>query len=188
MATKKTATKKKTSKPKATEPGFRSKPRAHEALEGIRLHLSRVFALMGVAEEEMKAAMERHPRHAAAIDKQMFGALCPPPGMGALDQRVFRSFARELLERFVAKTGPLSDGTRAEAMMALSEASLRAPLDRTHQALFERLFVEVMGYAVDNEPPTVEPYPHAANEALTAIVRRCGRPREARDAEGRKTA
>ena len=169
-----------TTKVKARKRGVA--PAARAMIEALGLGgstIERTFALMRVAEEEIAEAKLRHPAWADALDGG-FRALCPPEGMSGFDEKVYRAHVRELLGR-VATPGFRADdvrlGTHAEAMLALSAGSLRHPLEAAHQALFEKLFAEVMGFSVDGGVPAREPFPGACDDVLRGLVRRLTRDR-----------
>lgn len=103
----------------------------------------RAFDLIEVAEQEIAAAKRIHPEARELIDGAFLLLVAPSP-MLELRDSVYRSHARELLERVVARA-KLDLATEAEVMVALHYGSLREPLDSRHGALFERLFARVMG-------------------------------------------
>lgn len=130
---------------------------------------ARTFELLAIAERELRGVPK-------SIGNAVFGALAPPPGMSRLSDEVYRAHARELVER-AQRGASLEIGTDAELLMALSEASLRAPPDAGHAAAFERLFERVMGRRVDGEP-TRESWPGEIDQILSALrarVRVAGR-------------
>lgn len=129
----------------------------------------RVFDLIEIAEQEIRCFKQAYRNRARALEHS-FGLLMPPDGFTLLDPRVYRHHARELLQRVVDR-GDVNAATEAEVMLALSTASLQAPLDATHSALYEMLFCNVMGKRLDGEPAR-EAWKGAADEAFVAIRRR----------------
>ena len=88
------------------------------AMGPVGARIGGVFDLMTVAEEEL----------ALASQPPLFHVLVPPSNMVGLAPGVYRAHCRELIERY--RTGyDLTWGTDAEALCALSEMSLRAPLN-----------------------------------------------------------
>lgn len=147
---------------------------------GLPASISSVFDLMGIAEEEIERAMKR--TRVQLKRDAIHGAfvfLAPTPGMTTLDERVYRSHARELIARCAAAE-KLDAGTKAEVMIALSQMSLVAPPSAQYAALYERLFAEVMGQAVPGEAVR-EPWPGAADELLADLRRKVGQERARRD-------
>jgi hypothetical protein len=148
-------------------------------LEALPVGIAGTFALMGIAEELIAEYKRAFPAWASLFDKA-FLALCPPPGFSRLDPRVYRAHAREVLERFAEGWEPTAGDrapTRMEAMVVLSQGSLRHPLEQAHQALYERLFAEAFGPGAlepgrRGKAQTPEPYPGACDEVLRGILRR----------------
>ena len=117
------------------------------------------FCLMEVAEQELKGR-----------DKPgLFMLLVPPTSMRGKDERVYRHHCRELITRFSTNQDPQL-ATKAEVLVALSDASLEAPPDAQHAALMDALFTEVMGRRVNFEVPIPEPW-KGSNEELLAHLR-----------------
>lgn len=140
------------------------------------------FELMEVAGREVTAALAtRRARKSVAVYRRIDDAwMALGDGLEAFHGKapeVFRHHCRELLERAAAGE-PLQPGTEAEVLLALSALSLKAPPSSQYAALFERLFVAVMGRRVEGEP-TREPWPGAADELLRDMRRKLRR-------EGRK--
>lgn len=138
--------------------------------------IAKVFALMGVAEEEILAA-KRRTRDAAARKRahDAFKHLAPPEGMSALADWVYRAHARELLDRALAGQD-LRPATKPEVMMALMRASLRAPLAADHAALYERLFCATApaGLCVELDPTPRGSYEGAVDEVYRDMRRKFG--------------
>ena len=116
----------------------------------------KVFDCIGIAEEEITAAME------ATTDlelKERFNAsfkhLLPTEPLSSVSTEVYRSHAREILDR-VEKEEDVRPGTNAEVLAVLVEASQRSPLNQTGFLLYCRLFREVMPQA--NEIHHTSPY------------------------------
>src|SRR5258708_3531856 len=84
--------------------------------------VSFTFDCMKVAEEEIESAKLRFPLEVERADKA-FKILCPPPCMRGLSDLVYRSHARELIERVVLG-GDTRLATRAEQMAVLAQASV----------------------------------------------------------------
>jgi hypothetical protein len=96
-----------------------------------------VFTAMSIAEEEIGAI----PR---LQQGDLFLHLVPTAALRGKSPEVYRAHARELVERRRAGED-LRPGTDAEIMAALSDMSLKAPLTRNAQALYEQLFTAVYG-------------------------------------------
>ena len=125
-----------------------------------------VFALMGIAEEEIACAKEREGPKTEAGQRiqQAFEFLFPGRLIG-LDSRVYRHHCRELLARVVNQQD-LTLATVAECLELLSDASFTAPPKRDYAALFGRLFSDVMGQEMG---VTDESYPGACDEILARM-------------------
>lgn len=119
-------------------------------------HLSALFDLMGIAEDEISAAMVRHHAHARLLWNCF--QFMQPGFLDQYDSRLYRSHCREILER-VASAGafifqkrhekPLAINrpTAAECLVGVSEASFVAPMHGEGSLVFHLLFVRVYGPA-----------------------------------------
>jgi hypothetical protein len=135
--------------------------------------IGRAFDLMEVAEAEIKAEMARFPRAKRRINSA-FGILCPPEGIGRCADEVYRAHVRELLGR-VRRGEDTRPGTKAEALVALSHMSLKAPPGQQAAALQERLFVEIFGVERIGGSPhqlITEPWLRACDEMLVQLRRK----------------
>lgn len=127
--------------------------------------LARVFAYIEIADQEMKRSTDERPERAADIRKA-FVLLCWRSDVLPLPtDEVYRAHAREIINR-VINGRKVEYGTSAEALMALSQQSLKAPLNQTGLCAMQRMFAEVMEVDVDFAP---EPYPGAAQELLSTL-------------------
>lgn len=126
------------------------------------------FSQMRAAEEELRRAF---PERGSEPDG-LFGALCPRPEFRLWSRApgVYRAHARELCVRAERRLD-MAPGTDAECLLALSDMSLKAPLNATGTALYESLFKRVTGRAVEGEPAR-EPWPGAADELLHDMRRK----------------
>jgi len=113
--------------------------------------ITRAFELMGVAEEEIKAAKKRHPARTNEI-QDSFLALMPPPSMCLMRDDLYRSFAREILDQ-IGK-GHKRSATNAEVAVCLYNTCLKSPIARDFAvaywlamkaALGEKKMAEVLG-------------------------------------------
>jgi hypothetical protein len=138
---------------------------------GSKFH--RVFALAGIAEEEIAAAVERRPDRAPALQAAFL--LLSPGEFASYGERLYRSHARELLERVIEGKG-VALGTDAECLIALSLGSLRAPLERGHLAAMESVFASVYPERVPEKGSSVflqgEEWPGQKDEILAALRKR----------------
>lgn len=100
------------------------------------------FERMAIVEEEIKAAMDRHPGRAKEINST-FGALCPTGELIEAGIELYRAHAREVLED-VAHGRELKP-TSAQCCAILSVLSLRAPLQRDYLAAYYLAFVDAFG-------------------------------------------
>lgn len=125
--------------------------------------------LIGVAGEEYEEAGRA---------EGMWSVLFPPPSMQGVVEEVYRSHCRELIERH-RRGESLEPGTRAEMLLALSEASLRAPFNSTglsaYALLARRVLVNKEGKCIVEEDVRGlprEPYEGAVNELLAGLQQR----------------
>ncbi len=121
----------------------RAPPKNPPVLKALPNHITVAFDMMGIADEEIAAAKAEDPEHAQLYDAA-FGKLYPPEGFRGLAPAVYRYHARELVRR--AGLGKnVTRATNAEVMVALMNTSLKAPLQRDAQALYEDLFEQCFG-------------------------------------------
>lgn len=123
---------------------------AIEEIFGTKLSysLSTTCKRMEIAEEEIRAALERHPAKATLIDRIGFGILVPPRALDGLSDEVYRRHARELMDRLAAGADT-REATAAELLGILSAISFVAPLDSVGGAVFARTFAAVFPERAD---------------------------------------
>ena len=129
----------------------------------IETQLTPLFDLMGIAEEEIEAAQKRFHEPVGKGDGPIwnsFTLLMPThPDMKA--ESLYRVHCRELLDR-VGRGEDTRPATHAEMIFALSEASLRAPLDNGATGLYLKLglkcFPDVMSRVMDEIGRSVGDY------------------------------
>lgn len=113
--------------------------------------LQDAFATIAWAEDEIVRATRRHPGQADAL-YHGFDLIRPRdigPGMGT--EFVYRSHARELLER-VAADADTRPATAAELCLVCCEASLRAPMHGAAAGLYFRMWLQAFpGHPVTGE-------------------------------------
>lgn len=98
-----------------------------------------IFDQMDWAEQEIQAAMRRHPQHADAINDS-FGLLLPNSGLERMSsERVYRAHCREILDR-VAAGEDTRLGTAAEVCCVLLKTSLRTPIRSEAMGLYLRMW------------------------------------------------
>lgn len=151
------------------------KSKLEEIMAGTRLGtVGRVLDLVAVAEEEIANATKEHPEKAkelrAAFHEHLF-----PGELANFSADVYRSHAREVLGR-VARGEDVAPGTDAECLVALSLASLKAPLASGHLAAMERVFASVYP---DKQGENIgrEAYAGETEEILSELRKRIGRRR-----------
>jgi hypothetical protein len=99
------------------------------------------FADMGIAEEEISAAIKRHKQKQHELFDS-FLLLMPTVVLKTNgNQTLYRFHCRELLER-IANDEDTRPGTKAEVVSAISEMSMRGPLVSEWAALYGKLFLE----------------------------------------------
>jgi hypothetical protein len=128
------------------------------------------FRRMSLAEAAIKRFCRRHPAKAKRINKA-FGILCWRLPGRATDQ-IFIAHMEELLQRVVDGQS-VSEATRAEALVFLNSASLRAPMPQQVAALYAQLFQELLHIEAlfeEDKYPT-EPW-HGASAELLEKLRR----------------
>lgn len=96
------------------------------------------FEAMEWAEDEIQRAARRHPEAADRL-WHSFSLLTPRDGMGV--EFVYRSHARELLDR-VARGEDTRPGTAAEVCLVCKDASLVAPLTTGGVGLYMRMWLQ----------------------------------------------
>ena len=113
---------------------------------GTMARLEGVFDLMKVAEDEIQVVvlrlLDEGDEEGATRAWNAFSALAPSETMRTRAPAVYRHHVRELVERAGAG-GDLRDGTRAEAMLAISEATVASRLDRDVELLALRIAQEI---------------------------------------------
>jgi hypothetical protein len=114
--------------------------RAAEILEDLTRGLADVFARMQWAEDEIAAAMRRHPQHADRL-WHSFAILAPRAEHGDRmgTEPGYRAHCRELLDR-VAAGQDTRPGTRVEVIIGLLQAADTAPLNTAGFALLARIW------------------------------------------------
>ena len=109
----------------------------NEVIAGISSALGPLFDAMIWAEDEIDAAMHRHPSAAGRIHRSFL--LLRPTQPLMRTAMVYRSHCRELLDR-VARGEDTRPGTAAECCIALSGTSLLAPLRGSAVGLYARMW------------------------------------------------
>lgn len=105
-----------------------------------------------IAEEELTRFAVAHPEQATEINRS-FMALLPTEVLLGKSPDVYRSHARELLERVVVKAS-LEPATWAECLCYLLDCATITPLNSDGQALADLLFRTVLGDRnIPGEPP-----------------------------------
>lgn len=103
-----------------------------------------VFALMGLAEEEIAAAKDRYPQ-ATELVYDAFRYLAPSPLLRPYPPGdLYRGHCREIIARLVAGQD-LRPATDAELLGVFSETSLDAPLNGLGTLLYLQAFINVYG-------------------------------------------
>lgn len=93
------------------------------------------FNMLGVCAEEARGR---------DVSSELWNALAPPPAMSGMMDEVYASHVRELLARAEAKED-LSQPTKAEVLVVISQLSLQAPLKDSVASLYARVMREVIG-------------------------------------------
>lgn len=151
------------------------KSKLEDIIAGTRMGtVGSVFRLVEVAEEEIAAAALKYPEKAAEL-RASFNPLLFPGQFTNFSKDVYRAHARELLER-VAKGENTKPGTDAECLVALSLASLKAPLTSGHLAAMERVFATVYPDKVDQNIGRAA-WPTETDEILSEIKAKIARRR-----------
>lgn len=153
------------------------KTKLEEIVAGTRLGtVGRVLNLVQVAEEEIASATTAHPAKAKEL-RAAFQDYLFPGELANFSADVYRSHAREVLGR-VARGEDVSPGTDAECLVALSLASLKAPLASGHLAAMEHVFAKVYPNHKDTAAPLGrEAYAGETEEILTELRKKIGRRR-----------
>lgn len=141
--------------------------------------IGRTFKLMGVAEEEIALAKVKWPEEVETIHGA-FKYLCPPAGMSALVEEVYRHHCRELLAR-TAQGRSRRPGTVAEVMVALSETSLATPLTHDATVAYVQCFSQVFGrdpWEEDEQEQPQPTYPGAVEEIIEDARRKLAKERK----------
>lgn len=99
--------------------------------------ISRLFACMEIAEEEIAAAGLSRDQ-----GQEAFRVLQPSEPLRDLSKDVYRAHARELCAR-VARGEDCAPATKAEALACMMQMATKAPLTQSGQAIAEHLFAEL---------------------------------------------
>lgn len=137
-----------------------------------------LFALIAIAEEEIRVARKQHPRAEFAIQKSF--ALLAPDARLFPDKHVdvYRAHCRELLDRVAAGASKqeLRLGTRAEVLCVMSGFSFEHPPGPQGAALLSTLFAEIFPEKAEEfGEAEAEPWPGATDELLGALQRKIER-------------
>jgi hypothetical protein len=103
--------------------------------------IGKAFELMGIAEEEIKAAKKKFPSRSNEIHGAFLG-LCPKV---AIEPELYRGFAREVLDQ--VGRGQKRSATCAECAAVLSNLCLRVPIARDFAVAYWLAMKEVFGDA-----------------------------------------
>ena len=134
--------------------------------------ITHVFRYIEIAEEEIRRAIEGAPESATALNG-CFLQLQPPTQLKGRPEALYRAYCRELLERVVDGTA-LELPTKPEVLLALSQLSLKAPLNRNALALYESLFAEIFGSLPDGAIAVEPDWTGADQELFVDISRQLG--------------
>lgn len=134
--------------------------------------IGRAFDLMGIAEEEIRAAGGRKGNRAWDAFAQL-----EPGFLRRYSDELYRAHCRELIGR--AKRGEdMNPGTAAEIVACLSELSLKAPPARDHAALYHRTFAKLFpDHPVAKDRIDSGSYPGALDELEVGIRKKLARDR-----------
>lgn len=138
--------------------------------------ITRTFALMEVAEEELQRAKDCAAPEDHDDIHAVFAYLCPSTVLAGKNEELYRKHVREMIARRM-KGEDTRPGTDAEVLCALSDWSLEHPPGKDANALYFRLAVNLIPAALINDQPpdhvlTDETYPGAIDELLTKLRRR----------------
>lgn len=134
--------------------------------------IGRAFDLMEIAEEEIAAAKRRTcNRGVQSRIHEVFRSAQPGILLGFDNDDLYRGHVRELCER-ARLDEDLRPGTKAECIVALHGASLKAPLDRDAVALYETCFRDVFGATVDGREPGTGSWDGAVAKLLATLRRK----------------
>lgn len=145
-------------------------------LESLMSHerpISAAFALMQIAEDEIKAAIHRLlPQQSVAALRvwNSFGALVPGP-LSQFSSDLYTHHVRELLDRVVREEG-LELGTRAEVVAAVSVMSLASRLDSDVEQLALDLAADMFPALREHGDTYSYSYAGAREETLAELRRK----------------
>ena len=125
-----------------TTPGSRRSDTADPAalFAAIEAETGSLFAAMDWADDEIAAAVRRHPAQADLL-YHAFGVLMPRDiGPGMTTEFVYRGHVRELLDRIAAGTD-LCPATAAEICLTLAQVSQQAPMHGSGAGLYFRMWL-----------------------------------------------
>ena len=115
--------------------------------------ISGILNRMEIAEDEITEAQSRHPEHSERV-WGAFKLLCAPQLSGYPDV-IYRAHCVEILDR-VANDIDTRLGTKAEVMIACSQASLAHPPSPVVSFLYAHLFSEIFPGKADYEVDLVQ--------------------------------
>lgn len=164
-------------------PGKRApvkKDKLHAMLDlvGLPRSILGIFKVMELAEDEIRAAKEKHPDEAEAIDR-VFKIACPSDPLRGKTDALYIAHVRELIER--ARTGArYQPGTKAEVLATILDMSQKAPLTEAAQLCAELLWLEIMPHApiLDSNPATWRTWDEVASRETWTRPHRSGTPRD----------
>jgi hypothetical protein len=134
------------------------------------------FGCIRVAEEEIAAAIKKHPKkHREAIDGTFKHACCTEMLRAKGSYTLYRAHVRELIERMIAGVD-VHPGTKAEVLAMMSGLSFIAPLTREFYAVYVRLFSGIypqhMAAIGNPDWKREEPWPGRTDELIGELQRK----------------
>lgn len=129
--------------------------------------ISAVLEQSGVADELVRTFIKKHPRKTDILNRA-FSILFPPEALRDKDPALYRHHVEELLNRAMSGES-MHHATKAEILSAISQTSLRTPIQQDYAALMERLFADIFGNTPDGAPFSQESWEGATDEILNAL-------------------
>ena len=134
-----------------------------------------VFWFTTIADEEVRDYQEFYPDKAELIENS-FVMLTPSPLISNKGCELYRAHCIELLERQV-NGEDLEPATDAEIIGAISDLSLKAPLERGCVDVMQKLFVKLFPHVLPELTELQEDYPDSCKQIEMKFRKELSRPR-----------